>query len=104
MPNKSKLLFVAALSLFAALLEAAPASAGCGLFGCGGAVVFVQPQPYIYYQSCSCCGCGASSYYGGYAPVYGYGPSYYYGGYANAYYRSGYCDGYGGGFWPYGAC
>jgi hypothetical protein len=74
--NKSKFFFAPAVILFAALFEVVPAAAGCGFYGCGGgAVVIVQPQPYVY-QSCSCCGCGASSYYGAYAPVYGYQPSY----------------------------
>ena len=99
MMNKYKLVFITIVSLFTVAFLAAPASAGCGFFGCGGTLVYVQPQPYVY-QSCSCCGCGGSSYYG--APSYVYQPNYYYGGYGGSYYRSGHCNGYGGDVWGYG--
>jgi hypothetical protein len=48
MMNKYKLVFITIVSLFTVAFLAAPASAGCGFFGCGGTLVYVQPQPYVY--------------------------------------------------------
>lgn len=105
----AKLAWIAAVSLFGLGFAAEPASAwgwgpnwGCGFSPCAAQTIVI-PAPQVY-QTCSCCGCGTSSYYGGYAPSYGYGATYATGdgfgygygyGYAG-YYGSGVYGGYGG--------
>ena len=89
MLRKSRFWCLAAISLCCEAIAFGPAlAADCGYYGCDSKAV-VQPKIGIYRKA---------------APAYGYRPSYlvYSGGYPAV--ISQYCDGFGGGQWPYGCC